>query len=81
MLKDKQNAIDNLFKTPSKHWDKQIAFSVKDISVMLNIPESTISQLCREQKIRAFKIGNKYRIKRYELFKYIEDRVEDTIIL
>ena len=37
--------LDILFKSNSGKWDKQIAFSPKDISEMLNLPLSSITKI------------------------------------
>lgn len=81
MIKDKKKEIDELFTTRSNRWDKQIAFSPKEVSIMLNIPLSSITKLCRERKLVVFKVGRHYRIRRADLFNYIEEQIDNCIIL
>ena len=47
MLKDD---LDSLIASKSGLWDNRIAFSTQDISLMLNIPLSTITSFCRIDK-------------------------------
>lgn len=65
--------LDILFKSNSGLWDKQIAFSPKDISAMLHIPLSTISKKIKEGAIECFKVGRHYRVSRLALYRFIQD--------
>lgn len=38
--------VKTTFATNNNRWDSQIAFSPKDVSIMLNIPLSTITKMC-----------------------------------
>ena len=65
--------LDNFFSTKDGTWDKMIAFSPKDVAVMLGIPFSTISQFMREGKIKTYRIGRHYRVTRQDLYRFFED--------
>lgn len=73
--------IDKLFATNSNKWNERITFTIREIHDMTGVPISTINQLCREGKLKAFKIGRLYMIKRADLYSFIEEKIEDTIIL
>ena len=73
--------VKNLLSTNSNKWDDRIAFSPLEVSQMLNLPLSTIQSLCRNGDLVAFKISNKWRIKRHELYKFIERQIEASIVL
>lgn len=73
--------INKMFETNSHIWDNKIAFTIKDVSTMLDIPTSTLAKLCREGTIKAFKIGRHYRIARIDLYEYIERQKDLSIIL
>ena len=68
-----ENELDKFFSSKSGRWDKQIAFSPKDISEMLHLPLSSITKYMREDKIKVFKIGRHYRVTRLELYRFIEN--------
>ena len=78
MLKDN---LDSLIASKSGLWDNRIAFSTQDISLMLNIPLSTITSFCRKGELKAIKIGRSYRILRVDLMHFLKDCEESTIIL
>ena len=65
--------LDILFKSNSGIWDKQIAFSPKDIAAMFNIPLSTIIKKIKEGAIECFKVGRYYRVSRLSLYKFIKN--------
>lgn len=65
--------LDILFKSNSGIWDKQIAFSPKDIAAMFNIPLSTITKKIKEGAIEYFKVGRHYRVSRLSLYKFIQN--------
>lgn len=73
--------INEMLETNSHKWDNQIAFSLKDIHEMLDIPLSTIQYLCKEGHIKVFKVGRHYRVTRVDLFRYIEGQKDKCIIL
>ncbi len=73
--------VKDTFSTNNSRWDSQIAFSPKDVAIMLNIPLSTITKMCRDRELEAFKIGRHYRIKRKDIFKYIEKKIDESIII
>ena len=72
--------VDSFFHTPSKAWDKRVAFRIKDVSEMLGLPISTIGKLVRENDIRATKVGRDWLIRRSDLYKWWQ-RVEDASIV
>lgn len=73
--------INKTFATNSNLWDNRIAFSIQDVSCMLDIPISTLSKLCREGHIKTFKIGRHYRILRQDLYDYIQEQKDMSIII
>lgn len=76
-----KNNINKMFETNSNRWSDKIAFSVEDIHVMLDIPISTVAQMCREGKLKVFKVGRHYRITRQDLYDYIETQKDNCIII
>ena len=80
-MKTNNKEINKLFETNNHVWDNKIAFSIKDVSIMLDIPTSTLAKLCREGNIKTFKIGRHYRISRIDLYNYIEKQKDLSIIL
>lgn len=69
------------FNTHSERWNDMIAFSPKDIAIMLNMPTSTITKLCREGSLKTFKVGRHYRVSKVSLFRFIEESEDESIIL
>lgn len=68
-----EDELNKFFSSISGQWDKQIAFSPKDISEMLNLPLSSITKYMREDKIKVFKVGRHYRVTRLDLYHFIEN--------
>ena len=62
-----------LYSSKSGKWDKVIAFSAKDIAIMLNIPLSSVTRYMREGKLKTFKVGRHYRVTRLSLYRFIEN--------
>lgn len=73
--------VNKMFETNSHIWDNKIAFSVKDVSEMLGLPISTLSQMCQRGDIKTFRVGRHYRIARVDLYNYIEQQKDASIIL
>lgn len=73
--------LDNMFGCISNKWDDQIVFTPRDVSIMLNVPLSTIHYLCKNGKIETFKIGGRYKISRIALYNFIQNCIETSIIL
>lgn len=44
----------------------------KDASIALGIPESSVRELCRTKKLRAFKCGSLWKIPKAWLLEFIE---------
>lgn len=44
----------------------------KDVSIALGIPESSVRELCRTRKLRAFKCGSLWKIPKAWLLEFIE---------
>lgn len=44
----------------------------KDVSIALGIPESSVRELCRTSKLRAFKCGSLWKIPKAWLLEFIE---------
>lgn len=65
--------LDKFFSCKAGEWDKRIAFSPKDISIMLNLPLSSVTKYMREGKLKAFKVGRHYRVTRLSLYRFIEN--------
>lgn len=76
-----KNSSYNLLECNSHIWDNKIAFSTKEVSLMLGVPTSTITKLCKEGKIKVFKVGRHYRISRVDLCRYIESQKDATILI
>ena len=74
-----KEAMKTLLTTPNQKWDNQIAFSIKDLSEMLHVPKSTISDIIHQNKIPYFKIGRHYRIRRTALCTYLYEAEDKTI--
>ena len=70
MLADELNKF---YSCKSGAWDKAIAFSPKDVSIMLHLPLSSITKYIRDGSLKAFKIGRHYRITRLSLYRFIEE--------
>lgn len=70
MIEDEMNI---LYSSKSGKWDKVIAFSAKDIAIMLNIPLSSVTRYMREGKLKTFKVGRHYRVTRLSLYRFIEN--------
>lgn len=68
-----ENELNKFYATKSGAWDKQIAFSPKDIAIMLHIPQSSVGQYIRDGEIKCFKVGRHYRVSRLELYRFIEN--------
>lgn len=68
-------------ETTSHRWDDCIAFTPKDVSVILNVPLSTVYKLCLDGSLLAFKIGTHWRIHRQGLLKYLKDCIDTSIII
>ena len=68
-----EDELNKFFSSISGKWNKQIAFSPKDISEMLNLPLSSITKYMREDKIKVFKVGRHYRVTRLDLYRFIEN--------
>jgi len=67
--------------TNSGCWDKQIAFTVKDVSVILNVPLSTVYDLCYNGDLKAFKVGGRWRIHRKGLYEFLQKQIDNSIVL
>ncbi|MBS5519663.1 MAG: helix-turn-helix domain-containing protein [Acidaminococcus intestini] len=50
-----------------------IAFSTKQVSEMLQLPLSTISLYCKQNRLPCFKIGRHYRILKSDLDTFIQE--------
>ena len=70
MIEDEMN---KLYSSKSGQWDKAIAFSAKDIAIMLNLPLSSVTRYMREGKLKTFKVGRHYRVTRLSLYRFIEN--------
>ena len=57
MIEEYKKQDEYVFNTHSERWNDMIAFSPKDIAIMLNMPTSTITKLCREGSLKTFKVG------------------------
>ena len=68
-----EDELNKFFSSISGKWDKQIAFSPKDIAAMFNIPLSTIIKKIKEGAIECFKVGRHYRVSRLSLYKFIKN--------
>lgn len=44
----------------------------KDVSIALGIPESSVRELCRTGRLRAFKVGSLWKIPKIWLIEFIE---------
>jgi len=56
------------------------AFSVKQISYILQLPLSTTSLYCKEGKIPCFKVGRHYRVLKKDLFHFISEQKADKLL-
>lgn len=45
--------------------------NLNDVCMILGIKSATAARLCREQKIRAFKVGREWRIPKIALEQYV----------
>lgn len=72
---------NNILECNSHIWNDKVAFSTKEVSIMLGVPISTISKLCKEGKIKVFKVGRHYRILRVDLCQFIEAQKDAAIII
>lgn len=51
----------------------------KDVSIALDIPESSVRELCRTGKLRAFKVGMLWKIPKAWLLEFIESNASSQI--
>lgn len=69
----------------NKYFDEEykdvIAFSVKEVARLLQLPLSTVAYYCKENVLPCLKIGRHYRIMKADLIRFIEERKADSIIL
>lgn len=49
--------------------------SVEDIAKELSVTIDTVRAWIRHKKLRAYRVGRDYRIKRVDYVKFLEDRV------
>ena len=73
--------VDDFLSTPSNEWDRQIAFTPKEVSQMLSVPLSTVYDLCYNGRLKAFKIGTHWRIHRKGLYEFLKHSIDTSIIL
>lgn len=52
----------------------------KDVSIALDIPESSVRELCRTGKLRAFKVGTLWKIPKIWLIEFIESNVSSQSV-
>ncbi len=51
-----------------------VAFSVQQISFMLQLPRSSVAQYCKEGLLPCFKVGRHYRVLKADLLDFLEER-------
>lgn len=73
--------VDSFFYTPSKAWDKRVTFRIKEVNAMTGIPISTLSQMIRDGKIKAAKVGRAWLIKRADLYKWYMDAEDKSLAI
>jgi len=56
-----------------------LALTLGDIKADLKITNETVYRLIRLGKLKAFKIGNRYRILEEDLKKYKEEAINETM--
>lgn len=56
-----------------------MALTLGDIKADLKITNETVYRLIRLGKLKAFKIGNRYRILEEDLKKYKEEAINETM--
>lgn len=67
-----EDELNKFYSCKSGEWDKAIAFSPKDISIMLHLPLSSVTKYMREGKLKTFRVGRHYRVTRLSLYRFIE---------
>lgn len=73
--------VDSFFYTPSKAWDERVTFRIKEVSAMTGLPISTLSQMIRDGKIKAAKVGRAWLIKRVDLYKWYIDAEDKSLVI
>lgn len=73
--------VDSFFYTPSEAWDKRVTFRIKEVSAMTGLPISTLSQMIRDGKIKAAKVGRAWLIKRVDLYKWYIDAEDKSLVM
>ena len=58
-----------------------VAFSIKEVARMLQLPPSTISLYCKEGLLPCFKVGRHYRIAKIDLIRFIDEAKDECIVL
>lgn len=76
-----KEGMDSFYETPSKAWDKRVTFRIKEISEMTGLPISTLSQMIRDGKIKAAKVGRAWLIKRVDLYKWYMDAEDKSLVI
>lgn len=68
-----EDELNKFYSSKSGAWDKAIAFSPKDVAIMLHIPLSSVLKYMREGVLKTFKVGRHYRVTRLSLYRFVED--------
>ena len=50
--------------------------TVKDVAEILRIKEKTVREMLRNEKLKGFKIENSWRVKKEDLEKYIDEKMD-----
>jgi excisionase family DNA binding protein len=53
-----------------------MTFTIKEVAADLRVTESTVYKLIQTGRLKAFKIGNRLRIKELDLDKFKEEGIE-----
>ncbi len=73
--------ISNFLNTTSNKYSDRITFTPTEISHMMGIPKYTIYQIIYSGELKAFKVGTHWVIHRQDLYAFIQQQIDNAIIL
>lgn len=56
------------------------AFSVQQISFMLQLPISSVAKYCKDGVIPCFKVGRHYRVMKDDLVNFIDEELANSTL-
>lgn len=58
-----------------------LAYSIKQVAQMLQLPLSTVTYYCRTNKLPCIKVGRHYRILKSDLTRFLKECKDNTVVL